>query len=501
MQGDATRANQVLVNMEKAGFQPNDISYNCLINMAASAGDFRAAWKTISTMESKSVRIDHYTVSTLLKALKRAPTGKGDIAKVLDLLDRHRIDVCCEEVLLNTALEACVKHGEHRRLENLLGNIKSRAGMQLAPHTYANLIKAAGVLKRVQQCRDFWAEMTEARGIQPTGVALGCMLDALVCNEGVMEGVKLFRKWQDRVEPNTVLFSTLIKGFNNSGDTKGAVEIWNELRALNLPMNAMVFNAIIDVHARVGATAEITQLLKDMTAAKVSPDGITKSIVAKGFSMSGELEKAVEVLRSLPAGHGTNNVIVYNTVLDGCVRHNRTELADELLANIQSFNVVPTNFTLGIVVKMWGRRRKLGEAFKAVRTLPKLYGFTPNTPVKTCLLFACLRNDAVTGALEVFEDLKSTGHRADSKMFSALINNCARVGQAERALSLVEEAYGLSSGARVLARNEQLENACLEQLMKCLSKQGEMQMGVALVKKMAAQRIHVSPNVLALTTA
>jgi pentatricopeptide repeat protein len=328
------------------------------------------------------------------------------------------------------------------------------------------------------------------------------MLDALVCNECVKEAVDLFRKWQGRVEANTVLYSTLIKGFNNLGDTKGAVQFWNELRALKLPMNAMVFNAIIDVHARVGGTAEITQLLKHMEEEKVVPDGITKSIVAKGFSMSGELEKAVEVLRSLPAGHGTNNVIVYNTVLDGCVRHNRSELADQLLANMQSFNVVPTNFTLGIVVKMWGRRRKLGEAFKAIRTLPKQYGFTPNTPVKTCLLFACLRNDAVTGALEVFDDLKSSGHRADSKIFSALINNCARVGQAERAVSLVEEAYGLSSGARVLPQKEQLENSCMEQLMKCLSKQGEMQrLGVTLVKKMAAQKIPISPNVIALSTA
>jgi pentatricopeptide repeat protein len=500
MLGDSTRATQVLTDMEKSGFQPNDITYNCLINMAASAGDFRAAWKTISTMESKSVRIDHYTVSTLLKALKRAPAGKGDIGRVLDLLDRHHIDICCEEVLLNTALEACVKHGEHRRLESLLdnGSIKSGAGTQLAPHTYANLIKAAGVLKRLQQCRDLWIEMTEVRCIQPTGVALGCMLDALVCNGRVTEGVALFRKWHGRVEANTVLYSTLIKGFNNIGDTKGAVEMWDELSALKLPMNAMVYNAIIDVHARVGATAEITKLLQTMEGDKVEPDGITKSIVAKGFCMSGELDKAVEVLRGLP--HNTNNVIVYNTVLDGCVRHNRMELADELLANMQSFNVVPTNFTLGIMVKMWGRRRKLGEAFKAVRTLPKQYGFTPNTPVKTCLLFACLRNDAVTGALEVFDDLKSIGHRADSKMFSALINNCAKVGQAERALSLVEEAYGLSSGKRVLPQSEHLENACLEQLMKCLSKQGEMQrLGVALVKKMTTQKIPVSPNILAMT--
>jgi len=73
-------------------------------------------------MESAGLQIDHYTVASLLKALKRAPSGKGDLQRVLDLIDRSRINVFCEEVLLNAALDACMKHGEHHRLENLLDN-------------------------------------------------------------------------------------------------------------------------------------------------------------------------------------------------------------------------------------------------------------------------------------------------------------------------------------------------------------------------------------------
>merc|ERR1719379_2179600 len=97
MCGDIGSAKKVIIDMESAGLQPNDISYNCLINLASSAGDFDAAWKTIETMEKKGVRIDHYTVSTMMKALKRMPSGHTSISRVLSLLDRHRIEVCCEE--------------------------------------------------------------------------------------------------------------------------------------------------------------------------------------------------------------------------------------------------------------------------------------------------------------------------------------------------------------------------------------------------------------------
>eukprot|EP00427_Karlodinium_veneficum_P055371 CAMPEP_0169413826 /NCGR_PEP_ID=MMETSP1017-20121227/61563_1 /TAXON_ID=342587 /ORGANISM="Karlodinium micrum, Strain CCMP2283" /LENGTH=988 /DNA_ID=CAMNT_0009521267 /DNA_START=70 /DNA_END=3038 /DNA_ORIENTATION=+ len=496
MISDADKAFEVLNDMGNAGLKPNDVTYNCLINLAASAGDFNAAWKTIQTMESAGIRIDHYTVSTLLKALKRAPNGKGDVGRVLDLIDRNQIDVFCEEVLLNSALEACMKHGENQRLETLLESISSREPMQLAPHTYASKgfqhAQAGSALPRPLEGDE------ESRGIEPTDVALGCMLDALVCNGAVQESVALLRKWESRVPVNTVLYSTLIKGFNNIGDSKGAIEIWNELRSKNLPMNTTVYNVMIDVHARVGATREVSNLLKLMEADGLNPDNITKSIVAKSYCVSGEIEKAMDVFRTLPTGRGSNNVVIYNTILDGCVRHQRMELADELIAKIDEYSLTPSNFTLGIIVKMWGRRRKLQEAFAAVRNLPKKYGFTANGSVKTCLFFACLRNDAISQACEVFDDLRATKSRVDAKMFSALINNCARVGQLDKAVKLVDNACGLSSGRRELPRGEQLENSCLEQLMKSLSKQGEFQrLGAPLIQKMVDAKVPMSSQIMA----
>jgi len=499
--GDSRRAEQVMAEMTEVGLPPNDVSYNSLINMAASTGDFNTAWKTIETMERNGVSIDHYTVATMMKALKRArgQEFREHGGRVMALLDRKGIDVCREEVLLNTALEACIKHGEHRRLGWIVARVESKkAGMQLATHTYATLIRASAMLNRVSRCRELWTEMTEVRGLEPNGVALGCMLDALVCSGGVVEGVALLRKWQNRVPVNTVLYSTLIKGFANIRDNKGAEEIWRELCAKDLPLNSMVYNAIVDAHARVGAMDKVTALVGSMEAAGCAPDDITWSMVAKGYCMTGEVDRALEVFRSLPDKQSDNRVVIYNTILDGCVCHNRNDLADLLLQNMEKWNIVPSNFTLGIVVKMWGRRRNLNFAFAALKSLPKKYGFTANGPVKTCLLFACLRNDAVDLALDVFDDIRASGHGTDAKLFTALINNCARVGKCDRAAALVEDAYGLASKAsRAIPSREELDPACLEQLVKSLSKQGLMQkVGAPLLQKMRAAKVPVSTRVM-----
>jgi pentatricopeptide repeat protein len=498
--GDSRGAKELFAEMEKGGFTPNDISYNCLINLAASSGDFNTAWQTIETMERKGFPIDCYTVSTMMKSLKQGRTSRDAVAKVMSLLDRHGIDVCSEEVLLNTALEACIKNFEQKRIERLLAHVDSkRAGMNLAPHTYATLIRAYSLLKRLNRCRELWMEMTQHRNLTPSNVALGCMLDALVCNGSVTDALTLFRKWQHQVEPSTVIYSTIIKGFANCRDNKSAAEIWKEFRAKGLPLNSMVFNAIIDAHARVGAMDEVASLVDSMDASGVKPDDITKSMVAKGYCTNGQLDKAMDVFRSLTGPANGNTVVVFNTILDGCVRHERMDIADMLLKSMESWGIIPSNFTLGIIVKMWGIRHQLDKALTAVETMPRKYSFTANVPVMSCLLFACLRNNALNDAFNAYEAIRAMSTTVETKIFNALINNCTRLNKGEKAVALVEEAYGLAPGSKRLIAGEDLDSRCMDNIMRLLYKQGlSDKLGAPLLQKMKSAKVPVSPRLMSM---
>jgi len=498
---DVARAKEALTEMEEAGLQPNDISYNSFINMAATAGNFQAAWETIQLMDKKFVAIDNYTVSTMMKALKRSQAPRDAVKKVMTLLDRRGIDVCCEEVLLNTAMEACIKHNEHGRLASMLASTAAkRSNTNFQTHTYGTLIRAASILKRLPQCLELWKEMVDKK-IEPNGVTLGCMLDALVCNGKVMEALSLLRTWQDRVPSNTVIYSTLIKGFGNDGDLRHAGEMWNELLAKKLPLNTVVYNAIIDAHARSGSVERIAELVKSMQASGLTPDDITWSMVAKGYCNSGDVDKAFSVFQNMEGESNGNMVIMFNTILDGCVRHNRGDLGDLMISKIEEWKLRPTNFTLGIIVKMCGRRNQLQRAFDAVEKYPREYGFTPNGPVLTCLFFACLRNDALDSALQVFQDHRNAGCPPDVKMYTALVSSCARGGRLELAVSLVEEAYGLATGSRrVIGASDDLEVSCLEQLFKGLARRNLMQKtGTPLLQKMRSAKVGATSRLLSMS--
>lgn len=470
--GDVASAKELLTEMVRDGFSPNDESYNCMLNTAASSGNFREAWETIDLMEKNGVKVDNYTISIMMKGLKRASNPR-DVARVLSLLDRSGIAVCSDEILANTVLETCIRHKELRRLESILAEHKA-SGLKPSVHTYGSLIKACSTLHRLDECRRYWREMHEVRGIEPNDIVLGCMLDALVCNQAIDEAVKLLNDWKAKVKPNSVMYSTVIKGFANSGQAQRAMAAWREMRETRIRMNTVVYNSVIDAQARVGAMDNVSELVATMGRDGVEPDAISYSTIAKGYCVKGDLDKAFDVFRNMQRNKMANDSIVYNTILDGCTRHSRWDLADTLMADMEKLSITPSNYTLGILVKMHGRRRQLDKAFQLVEAAPARFGFAANPQVLTCLMGACLNNNAIDKALRVFQDVKKAHRGADGKAFGSMVGGCVRRGELQKAVALVEEAYGLSTGPGLykLSPGQSIAAENLEKLMQALVRQG-----------------------------
>jgi len=488
--GDVKGAKALLEEMDEAGHPPNDVSFNCLINAVVSRynGNFQEAWNIIDMMKRRGVAVDHFTISIMMKALKKINNPR-DVSRTLELLDSTapRLDVCADEILLNTVLETCIRHRECRRLENLISAYE-RSSLRPAVHTYGALIKACSTLKRIDGCWQFWSEMENTRGLQPNDIVLGCMLDALVCNGYVDDAVALLERWKSKVPPNTVMYSTIIKGFTNSHQPERAMTTFFAMRGQKMEMNTVVYNSIIDAQARSGLVDNVSDLFEKMKLDGCIPDSITYSTVVKGYCVKGDLEKAFEILHSMQKNNMAGESIIYNTVLDGCIRHSRMDMADRLLEDMEKYQIAPSNFTLGIMVKMYGRRKQLDKAFEVIETMPRKHGFRPNAQVRTCLMCACLNNNFSDKAYEVFLELKALPEGADARAYSALISGLVRNNRLELAASLVEEAYN------VLTNKGNLREP-LEQLLRAINQKGlAYQLGHPLVEKLRKAKAPISPS-------
>ena len=96
----------------------------------------------------------------------------------------------------------------------------------------------------------------------------------------------------------------------------------------------------------------------------------------------------------------------------------RLGFCHRVLEVMESNGVKPSNFTLTILVKLYGREHRLDKAFEIVQDLPVKHGFAANCHVLTCLISASLANGRLDRAMEVFNQMRQNphGHQARPDM-------------------------------------------------------------------------------------
>lgn len=354
--------------------------------------------------------------------------------------------------------------------------------------TFGLLIKACSVLGRSQQAGEFWKDMI-ARSITPNDVTLGCMIDALVEAQQVEQALSLFQEWKEKVSCDTIIYSTLIKGFANLGDADRAMALYKDMKNNGVQLNHIVYTALINAHSRNGLMAKAEVLLEEMQKEGCQPNAITYSSLVKGHCVRGDLAAALKLFhRMLDMGFAADAVI-FNTLLDGCVHKANWALGDELLTEMNRLKVSPSNYTLSILVKMWSKRGNLDKAFECVRSAlrdPQSHGQV-DAQVGACIVGACIHNRNPDRALQIFEDMKTWPQfdGPDSNTYSALISGLPRHGMTRKAAKIAEEGCTTLAATRYGRDRRPLAPNALQQLYTALRQEGLLEeLGVPLADKL-----------------
>ncbi|KAL8450865.1 hypothetical protein Emag_002971 [Eimeria magna] len=245
------------------------------------------------------------------------------------------------------------------------------------------------------------------------------------------------------IRPNTVMYSTLIKGCAQSKQLDQALALFEEMSAQGIEVNTVTYNSLLDVCARVGAMDRAAMLLDDMLKNGVKPDLITFSTIIKGYCAHGQMDKGLLLLKAMKQKNISPDGVLYNSLLDGCVRAGAQQIK-------------PSNFTLSILIKLHGRMRQLQVAFELVKQLPKMYDFQLNAHVYTCLMAACIENRQnlayrllccrrlgflqYRAAYNVLQNMRREGVAADSKTISTIVFGCLKGRMHAQAVEVVLNA-------------------------------------------------------------
>jgi pentatricopeptide repeat protein len=440
-----TDASMILQEMRDLELRPNQITYNSLINFAISKGKVDEAWSFVENMEKESMPVDHFTCSIMMKGLRHssAPT---DVDRTLGLIERSAVTP--DEVLVNTLLDACIRLKDVQRLTAALKTFRG-SGVVPSEHAYGTVIKAYGHARAVDEAWATWKEML-SRKVSPTESTVAAMVEACVANGAASDAGAVLADLRSTGRSAAAPYLALLKGFAQKKEMAPALALYEDMQASAIELTAAAFNALIDVCARCGDVEQAAKVFRDMCARGVTPDLTTYSTIIKGYVVQGDLEQAIQLFTLMRKRGVQPDAVLFNTLLDGCARKQHVMLAGHVLSDMESSNIAPSNFTLQILVKLYGKNNDIDTAFSYVDAYPAKYGFEANAQVYTSLMAACVTTGNIAKAAEVFGKIQSP----DAKAYTTLISGYLKAQDVELAVRRLQQALG----AKVSIEKELADN-------------------------------------------
>merc|ERR1719453_1187610 len=499
-QGQITKARKLLTEMAESDIQANQVTYNEMLNALVTVKDRHEMWALVREMNAMGMRPNSVTCSIILKSLT-AHSAPDDVRQAMSLIDNLQEDM--DEVLFASVVEACVRIGQLDLLSQKLQQYASKGGLaRLTAPTYGSMIKAYGRARDIERVRELWGEMRRHH-VTPTSITLGRMVDALVRNSLPDEAFDLVRGIRDESEYadilNTVIYSTLLKGFAQSRQPGRVQDVFEEMKQMGIACNTVSYNTMLDANAMTGKMDRADELFREMVASGVSPDVITYSTLVKGYCQAGDIDRGYQVLNEMVAnGVHEPDEILYNSLLDGCAKQHRVDDALKLVEDMHKHNVRPSNFTLSILVKLLGRSRRLNQAFAMVEETCKRFDLQANIHVYTCLIFACFQNRQLPRAMQLHDSMiTEAGVEPDERTYAVLARGCLTAGSCEKAANVVRAAYRLNPQGLVMPKRAPgIESRVLEEVMNALSAAPNAeQLAVPLLADLKALGVHVEQTV------
>merc|ERR1719235_1661549 len=429
--GSWAKVEALLEEMRLCGIKPNIATYNSLLGTALSSGDLKKAWQIVDLMESSGLGVDAYTCSILFKGFRTEGQTMDaySVDRSLDLIRKYKVKV--DEVFVNATLEACVRLKDLKRLQGALSTFEAtgwKLPAQCAMHTYGTLIKAYGQSKQLPMAWKLWRDVTEVKRLTPSDQLYTTMIDVLISNNRIEEGLNLFEEMKARCTGNrgqsfSIAYATVIRGFAQRKECQRALQCYQEMLEHNVKISLVVYNTLIDACCRVSDMEGAAKLFQDMVAGQVTPDLITYSTLIKGYCLCGDTDQGMQLFMLMRKKGIVPDAVVFNSLLDGCAKRQMRTLCEQVVRDMAEAGVAPSNHSVSILVKLYGRCHDLDAAFQCFEDMPRENGFRANAAVYTCLMSACIANNQLDRALALRQQMLKERVALDQKTYSTLLRD------------------------------------------------------------------------------
>jgi len=360
-------------------------TYGSLIKAYGHAKDLSSVWRCWKEMRSRHIKPTSITLGCMVEAM----VNNGDTEGAHDLIQQMQDDDQCQDVInsviycsilkgftrekkvdrvwsvyqemkdqkqelsiimYNTLLDACARCGRMEHLSTIMEDMKTN-GAKPNIITYSTMLKGHCQSGDVQSGFKILEQIRKDPELKPDEIMYNSLLDGCAQNNLVTEGLRLLDEMQaEQIWPSNFTLSILVKLMSRARRLDQAFSLVDEITSkYNFRPNVHVYANLVQACMFNQALPRGMNVLEEMVAKRISPDGRTYAILLRSSMSRGLFEQAAGLVRaalglpdaptSLQSSAALCSTLDYslvNEVLSGLADRGRSkDLAVPLLQSIK----------------------------------------------------------------------------------------------------------------------------------------------------------------------
>ncbi|CAD7941842.1 unnamed protein product [Amoebophrya sp. A120] len=449
MERDSDSAFNILDEMRRNAVQPNVVTYNTLVHTCVQLNQFARAWQLVSEMQSLNVHPDCATYTSLISAIKQmkdygpsvfgtnpGTAGTNNASSVVQHQNQQVWNANTNQwEQYNTPASsssggASSNWGQSSQWQssssagasgwyanngggggkgqhnNKWNNHNSYAGAGGGYGQHNRSYNNGGHFSVKQEVlerafNDVWK--LQQNGSRIDGVLVRALLDACAhCGRPDL-AEQIFELSRDLLKFSQFEYGLLIKCYSQQRDLESAFRVKQRIELDNLPLNAVLFGALIDLCLKMSEDRKAEELFEEMEAMNIPHSIISMSLKIKMYGRLNKPEKAMQALYQIQELNLPPGILTFNSVIDSVARTGGHHHFQEILQMIKAYELSPNGCTYSIIAKGYAQ------------------------------------GGALDKALETFQMMEQNGFAADPVTYNSLLDGCAKEGKVEIAERLLAE--------------------------------------------------------------
>lgn len=263
-------------------------------------------------------------------------------------------------------------------------------------HTFVVLLKACACLKDVQQGQAYHGEVLQ-KGMELDFFIGSTLIDMYAKCGSLWEAQELF----DRLAvKDVVLWNVLLGGYAEHGEDHKALKSFTCMQFEKIPPNMVTFSCMLKASGNLGAIRKGQEFFEEIVGKGFERDPFVASSVIDMYVKSGFLMDAHNVLNSLPV----RSIVVWNALIAGYAEYGYGEEVIRCIEQMQLEGDLQDVVTLLCVLKSCGILGALERGHETHSQITSR-GFETHAFVGSSLVDMYAKCDSLSEAWEVFENL------------------------------------------------------------------------------------------------